>query len=154
MATMTRDELRDLRETQKTEIARRNGESTRIIIGTGTCGIAAGAQKASDAFLDELGSRDVKDAKISQTGCMGLCFSEPTVEVAVPGMPSTIYGNVDADLARRIVKEHMIGKTPIAEQAFEKPAADLITETPDAEKKQTRIVLRNGRRVTTLDDGT
>ena len=26
---------------------------------------------------------------------MGLCFSEPTVEVDVPGMPRVIYGNVD-----------------------------------------------------------
>ena len=128
MAKMTLEELRNLREAKKKEMTQRdsNDKSAQIIIGMGTCGIAAGAKKAFDAFLDELDSRSVTDTKITQTGCMGLCFSEPTVEVDVPGMPRVIYGNVDAAVARRIVTEHIIGKGLVSDHIFDKPAADII----------------------------
>ncbi|MDH3982437.1 MAG: hypothetical protein OES84_05980 [Kiritimatiellaceae bacterium] len=127
MAKMTLEELRNLRDAKKNEMVQRDGEkSAQIIIGMGTCGIAAGAKEAFDAFLDELNSHEVKDTRITQTGCMGLCFSEPTVEVAVLDMPRVIYGNVDANVARRIVKEHIIGKSLVSDHIFDKPAADII----------------------------
>ncbi len=128
MAKMTLEELRNLRDEKKKEMTQRdtNEKSAQIIIGMGTCGIAAGAKEAFDAFLDELNNRNVSDTKITQTGCMGLCFSEPTVEVAVLGMPRVIYGNVDADVARRIVNEHLIGKALVSDHIFDKPAVDII----------------------------
>jgi NADP-reducing hydrogenase subunit HndB len=128
MAKMTLEELRKLRESKKKEMTQRDGEekSAKIIIGMGTCGIAAGAKEAFDAFLDELNSHEIKDTKITQTGCMGLCFSEPTVEVDVPGMPRVIYGNVDDKIARRIVREHIIEKSLVSDHIFDKPAADII----------------------------
>jgi len=128
MAKMTLEELRALRDAKKNEMTQRdtNEKSAQIIIGMGTCGIAAGAKEAFDAFLDELESHSVTDTKITQTGCMGLCFSEPTVEVAVPGMPRVIYGNVDDAVARRIVKEHLIGKSLVSDHIFDKPAVDII----------------------------
>ena len=128
MAKMTLEELRNLREAKKKEMTQRDGndKAAQIIIGMGTCGIAAGAKEAFDAFLDELNRNEVKDTKITQTGCMGLCFSEPTVEVDVPGMPRVIYGNVDGPVARRIVTEHLIGKSLVSDHIFDKPAADII----------------------------
>ena len=128
MAKMTLEELRNLREAKKKEMTQRdsNDKSAQIIIGMGTCGIAAGAKEAFDAFLDELSSHGIKDTKITQTGCMGLCFSEPTVEVDVPGMPRVIYGNVDGNVARRIVREHIIDKALVSDHIFDKPAADII----------------------------
>lgn len=128
MAKMTLEELRNLREAKKKEMTQRDGEdkSAQIIIGMGTCGIAAGAKEAFDAFLDELSSHEIKDTRITQTGCMGLCFSEPTVEVDVPGMPRVIYGNVDDKVARRIVREHIIEKSLVSDHIFDKPAADII----------------------------
>lgn len=128
MAKMTLEELRNLRDSKKKEMTQRDGndKSAQIIIGMGTCGIAAGAKEAFDAFLDELGSHDIKDTRITQTGCMGLCFSEPTVEVDVPGMPRVIYGNVDGKVARRIVREHIIEKALVSDHIFDKPAADII----------------------------
>ncbi|MEN7973787.1 MAG: NADH-ubiquinone oxidoreductase-F iron-sulfur binding region domain-containing protein [Verrucomicrobiota bacterium] len=144
MAKLTLEELRELRKTKQTEISQYKGETTRIVVGTGTCGIAAGALDAIEAFRDELESHGIKDAEITQTGCMGLCFSEPTVEVALPGMPSTIYGNVDRKAAHRIVKEHLVEKAPVEDYLFERPAADIITEDSETTSgKQKRIVLRN-----------
>jgi NADP-reducing hydrogenase subunit HndB len=127
MAKMTLDDLRNLREKKKQEMNQRDTDKTsQIIIGMGTCGIAAGAKVAFDAFLDELEIRKVEDVRITQTGCMGLCHSEPTVEVVVPEMPRVIYGNVDAATARRIVKEHLVGKALVSDHIFDKPAADII----------------------------
>ncbi len=128
MGKMTLEELRKLREQKKGEMVQRDsaGKSAQIIIGMGTCGIAAGAKEAFDAFLDELDSHGITDTRITQTGCMGLCFSEPTVEVAVPGMPRVVYGNVDGTIARRIVREHIIGKALVSDHIFDKPAADII----------------------------
>jgi NADP-reducing hydrogenase subunit HndB len=130
MAKMTLEELRKLRESKKKEMTQRDGgdKAAQIIIGMGTCGIAAGAKEAFDAFLDELNSHEIKDTKITQTGCMGLCFSEPTVEVDVPGMPRVIYGNVDDKVARRIVREHIIEKALVSDHIFDKPAADIIKQ--------------------------
>jgi tRNA A37 methylthiotransferase MiaB len=75
MAKITLQQLRTLREAKKKEMTQREsgGKSAQIIIGMGTCGIAAGAKEAFDAFLDELNSHDVQDTRITQTGCMGLC---------------------------------------------------------------------------------
>jgi NADP-reducing hydrogenase subunit HndB len=128
MAKMTLEQLRNLREAKKKEMTLRNSgeKSTQIIIGMGTCGIAAGAKEAFDAFLEELDHHGITDVRITQTGCMGLCHSEPTVEVNVPGMPDVIYGNVDAQTARRIVKEHLVGKALVSEHIFDKPATDII----------------------------
>lgn len=128
MAKMTLEDLRALRENKKKEMTQRDNstKTAQIIIGMGTCGIAAGAKKAFDAFLEELENLDVIDTRISQTGCMGLCFAEPTVEVDMPGMPRVIYGNVDEKVARRIVREHLVGKSLVSEYIFDKPAADII----------------------------
>ncbi len=76
----------------------------------GTCGIAAGAKESLDAFIDEIEKKNLGHVTVKQTGCMGLCYVEPTIEVKVPGMPDTIYGKVDADTARIIVDEHIINK--------------------------------------------
>jgi NADP-reducing hydrogenase subunit HndB len=128
MAKLTLEELRSLREAKKKEMVQRAGDDkpAQVIIGMGTCGIAAGAKEVFDAFLDELSSHDIKDTRITQTGCMGLCFSEPTVEVDVPGMPRIIYGNVDEKVARRIVREHIMEKALVSDHIFDKPAADII----------------------------
>ena len=128
MAKMTLDELRSLRESKKKEMTQRDSDdkSAQIIIGMGTCGIAAGAKEAFDAFLDELDTQNIQNTRITQTGCMGLCFSEPTVEVDVPGVPRVIYGNVDGKVARRIVREHILKKALVSDHIFDKPAADII----------------------------
>ena len=102
MAKMTLEQLRTLREEKKGEMVRRDveGKSIQIIVGMGTCGIAAGAKQTFDEIVkavDESGM--TADVIIRQTGCMGLCYVEPTVEIVMPGMPATIYGKVDATVA-------------------------------------------------------
>lgn len=128
MAKLTLDDLRKLRDAKKTEIEKRGteGKDAEIIIGMGTCGIAAGAKATLDAFIDELGSKGITSVAVKQTGCMGFCANEPTVEIRVSGMPPTIYGNVDQDVARRIVNDHIIGKKLVSDHVFDKPSVDII----------------------------
>jgi NADP-reducing hydrogenase subunit HndB len=129
MAKMTLDELRKLRDTTKTDLKRREaeGKEIQIIVGMGTCGLAAGAKVTLDAFLKALDDNKlVESVLVRQTGCMGLCHSEPTVEIVVPGMPTVIYGNVDSEVAKKIVATHIIGRHLLDNQILDRPAADIV----------------------------
>jgi len=128
MAKMTLEELRKLRSSQKSEMNRRDvdGKEIHIIVGMGTCGIAAGAKDALDSFLDTIQKNSLNDIVVKQTGCMGLCYAEPTVEVKVPGMPDTIYGKVDAAVAKEIVESHVMKKALVDNHIIDKPAGDII----------------------------
>jgi NADP-reducing hydrogenase subunit HndB len=130
MAKMTLEELRKLRDNTKGELAKRDneGKTIHIIIGMGTCGIAAGAKDSLDSFLNEIEKHGIENVVVKQTGCMGLCYVEPTVEVKVPGMPDTIYGNVDAKTARNIVNEHILAGKLVDNHIFDKPAKDIVKE--------------------------
>jgi len=125
---MTLEALRALREGKKAEIDRRetDGKDVHIIIGMGTCGIAAGAKQVLEAFIDEIAAKKIENVTVKQTGCMGLCYVEPTVEVKVPGMPDTIYGKVDADVARKILKDHVVGKKLVSDHIFDRPSTDIL----------------------------
>jgi (2Fe-2S) ferredoxin len=75
---------------------------------------------------EELVKEGVRKVEIRHTGCMGLCHSEPTVEIAVPGMPAVVYGKVDANTARKIVHQHIVRKLLVNDHIFDKPAADIV----------------------------
>lgn len=114
---------------------------TTVLVGMGTCGIAAGAQAAFQALEKTIADKGL-DVELKQTGCLGLCFSEPTVEVKAADGTSTVYGNVDAAFAEKIAAEHLTTGTALTENVYEQPAADLFDEGADP-LKQKRIVLRN-----------
>lgn len=128
MGKMTLEELRKLRDAKKKEIKRREteGNEIQIVVGMGTCGIAAGAKKTLETFLDELDKRDLSNVTVKQTGCMGSCNVEPTVEVIMPEMPRVIYGNVNEEVARSIVTKHIIHKSLLNDHIQDKPSVDII----------------------------
>jgi NADP-reducing hydrogenase subunit HndB len=98
-----RDEAKDLINLRKD-----NESKTRIVVGMGTCGIAAGARQSMLAILDELKKRNIDDVIVTETGCIGLCKFEPLVDVIKPGEPKVTYINVDETKARQIVVKHII----------------------------------------------
>ncbi len=130
---MNLEQLRKLRMEQKKDLARRSGKKSdiRIVVGMGTCGIAAGAKDTLDAFIRELDEQGLEDVAVTQTGCMGLCYVEPTVEVLVPGMPDVIYGRVDPEVAVKIVRKHLMGKTMVNDHIYDKPAGDIVKKGGD-----------------------
>ena len=128
MSKITLADLKKLREEKKKELSRResDGKTSHIIVGMGTCGIASGAKEVFNAFLDEIDAKGLADVTVTQTGCLGLCKSEPTVEVHAPGMPDIVYGNVKPDVVKRIVNEHLIERKLVDGHVFDKPAADIL----------------------------
>ncbi len=129
MAKMSLEDLRKLRESTQAQIKKRDteGKQAQVIVGMGTCGIAAGAKDTLSAFakaLDEKGMGG--DVSIRQTGCMGLCHNEPTVEVVMAGMPTIIYGRVDAAAAKEIVEKHILKKELLNDRILDRPAADIL----------------------------
>ena len=126
---LTLDGLRKLRQQKQKEFTRRDpsNKTMQIIVGMGTCGIAAGAKDTFASILEELEKKGLTTVLLRQTGCMGLCHSEPTVEVIVPDMPPVIYGNVTADTGRQIVTEHIIGLKLLDKLICDRPAIDIIS---------------------------
>jgi len=99
---------------------RESKDSVRIVVGMGTCGIAAGAREVVGAFLEELAKRKISDVSVTQTGCIGLCAKEPLVDVVAPGQPTVTYGDVDASKARQIVAQHVVNGLVIGEWVVNK----------------------------------
>ncbi len=130
MAKLTLEDLRKMRsEKQKAmEMRDNSNKDVQVIVGMGTCGIAAGAKETFTTLIEMLNEKSLTNVLVRQTGCMGLCHSEPTVEVVVPGMPSVIYGNVDAAMARDIVEKHIIGKSLIDAKICERPSVDIVKQ--------------------------
>ena len=78
----------------------------QVKVAMATCGIASGAKKVMEFFIEELDKRMI-DAVVTQTGCMGYCFAEPTVEITLPGHEPVVFGDVDTEKADEII-EHYI----------------------------------------------
>ena len=127
MAKLTLEDLRKMRgEKQKAmEMRDNSNKDIQVIVGMGTCGIAAGAKDTFTALVDTLTEKGITNVLIRQTGCMGMCHSEPTVEVVAPEMPTVIYGHVDAATAKEIVEKHILGKQLIEGKILDKPSIDI-----------------------------
>lgn len=112
------------------DIARKKKEENEnlvvILVGMGSCGIAAGARETMKAFKEQIEKRGIKHCVIKPTGCMGSCYVEPTVEIRMKDMPVTLYGKVKSDVVERIVVEHIINKRLVSELFFDKPAIDIL----------------------------
>ena len=83
----------------------------RVFVGTGSCGLAAGADKVFDAaktFIRD-GGRDIH---LVRTGCMGMCHAEPVLEIHVPGRPRVVYGGVEPDRVAEILGTHFFRTRP------------------------------------------
>ena len=111
--------IAELEAVQKKTLASANlGDDragARVVVGLATCGIAAGAKPVLDALVDEVGKRGLAGVTVVQTGCIGMCRLEPIVEVTCPGRQKMTYVKVTPDMASRIVGEHIVGGTPVAE---------------------------------------
>lgn len=114
--------------------------SAQVIIGLGTCGIAAGAWDVWTAFEKELKKRKVK-AELKQTGCLGLCYREVLVDVITKTWGKVTYGNITPLMVPRIVERHVINDKPVEEWVV--LTDGYITPDTDFLARQHRIVLRN-----------
>lgn len=78
----------------------------QVKIAMATCGIASGAKQVMDFMIEEFEKRGI-DAIVTQTGCMGYCYAEPTIEVTVPGKAPIVFGYVNIKKADEIIEKYI-----------------------------------------------
>ena len=116
---MNVEELKKIREKMQREIDLRGGEKAiKVVIGMGTCGIAAGARPVMAAIKEELSRQKTENVTVTQSGCAGFCEQEPLVDVFLPGEKKVTYGKVNPERARRIVAEHIVGGRVVNDFVF------------------------------------
>lgn len=113
-------ELQAIRERMQKQMDVRDNtdDHIRVVVGMATCGIAAGARPVLNAFLEEVGKRNLENVTVTQTGCIGVCRLEPIVEVYVPGEEKVTYVKLTCDMVPRIVSEHLVNRNVVAEYAI------------------------------------
>ncbi len=89
----------------KTKLREKSDHPEQLVqvkVGMATCGIASGAKETMKYFIDELEQQAI-DALVTQTGCMGYCYAEPTVEVILAGKDPVVFGFVNKEKAEEII---------------------------------------------------
>ena len=116
----TLEDLKRLREEalEKRRVKSAAGE-IQIIVGMGTVGIAAGARETLKAILEFIEQETLSDVIVRQTGNIGLDSMEPVVQVIVGENPKVTYAKVTPDVARRIMKEHVLDGQVVKSHAIE-----------------------------------
>jgi NADP-reducing hydrogenase subunit HndB len=111
------EDLKRIREQAQKDLLARTPAGTRIIIGMGTCGIAAGAREVMHAVLTELDSRKI-EAHVETVGCIGMCAKEPLVDIEQAGKARVRYANITPDHVPRLIEEHLIRGRVVEEWAI------------------------------------
>ena len=78
----------------------------QIKVAMATCGIAAGSKETMEFFIRNLEKNDIQ-AVVTQTGCMGYCYAEPTVEITKPGKEPIVFGHVTPQKAEEIILKYL-----------------------------------------------
>ncbi len=121
-----------------------NANQIKIMVGLGACGIAAGAQKTLSSLEEGIAARKL-DVDLGISGCMGMCFREPLVEIQRPGATPKIYMELSSDRVDRLLDEVVVGGEDIEEWVAR--AEGMTCPDDGFFDKQDRIVLRNTGRI-------
>ena len=105
----------------------------RIVVGQGSCGLAAGAGTVFEAIEQRL----VPGVELGITGCIGMCYLEPIVDLYEGDTLVKRLVRVNADHAEAIVAAAQSGDlSGVADIAITAEDESFLTQ-------QTRIALRN-----------
>ena len=119
MGKLKIEDLKKIKEEVKGTTSMREGaHRAKITVHMGTCGIAAGARKIMDAFMEELNRSDAPDVVITTSGCAGLCSQEPMATVEIKGSAPVKYILLDEKKTKRIFDEHVMKEQPVTEFAL------------------------------------
>ncbi|NLX40829.1 MAG: (2Fe-2S) ferredoxin domain-containing protein [Bacteroidales bacterium] len=106
------DDLRKMKQSLKSDISIREKsdkaeEMVRVRVAMATCGIAAGAREVMNTLIRKV-EQDSLPVVVTQGGCMGYCYAEPTIEVTVPGKDPVVFSHVDSARALEIVDKYIV----------------------------------------------
>ena len=118
-ATRKADEVRARRlEDAMRRLRRDDVERPTVFVGTGTCGLGAGAGKTLAAVKELLATRGI-DGDVVEVGCIGLCASEPMVDVQLPGRARLSFGGVTAKHVAEVVGGTLDGAPPVGQALYQ-----------------------------------
>ena len=154
----------DFEQLEKEANRRRDAESGRpwLRVGTALCGQAAGADDVVEALRDALDGQGI-DARLSEVGCIGLCYAEPLLDIQLPGGARIFYGNFDPERAADVVSAHVAAGQPLVDLAlgYLEPEGAVDGFVPPAGLRnlalhpmrawENRIALRNAGNIDPLD---
>ena len=83
------------------------GDVPVIYLGTASCGRAAGAMNVLQVIEQTLAEKHL-EARIVQVGCIGPCYLEPIMDIALPGRPRISYTNMTPKKAKKILTSCLI----------------------------------------------
>lgn len=114
-------ELQAIKEKLQGQMDLRNEAhaSTRVVVGMGTCGIAAGARPVVTAFSDTVQELKLHDVSVTLSGCFGICSQEPVVEVTTPKDGKVTYVKMTPEKAKKVVEEHLVKGNVVTEYTIE-----------------------------------
>jgi len=115
-----------------------------MVVGLATCGISAGASAVYDK-LSELIGEGGSSVELGRTGCIGMCFLEPIVEVRRNGS-RLVYGQVDEKFAEELYRRSAIEGEEVEDHLLLKLEGDEVVKEGDHASYyvgQTRLALAN-----------
>ncbi len=105
----------------------------KILVGKGSCGIAAGANKVSALLSEGLKNKPID---VTTTGCIGMCYLEPIVEIIKEDGSRVTCVQVDEAAVQNILRYVDGDETALAHHTIQAQDAEIL-------QKQTRIALQN-----------
>lgn len=111
----------------------------KVIVGLGSCGIAAGATKTFDKLL-LLNKSGQIEFELAKTSCIGMCYKEPLVEIR-DAKGWTIYGDMTEDKVEQTVLKHILKGEIETEKVVS--AKDFAASEDAFFHGQVKIALRN-----------
>jgi NADH-quinone oxidoreductase subunit F len=124
-----------------------NSNKPRILIGTATCGRAAGSLDILKIVKKELKKLNI-DASITEVGCIGLCYYEPMLDIIKPGKPRISYGGLTPEVIPKLLEDYLVKDNPRPDLALGYIGEGKVDGIPalfdlPVFKPQVRIILRN-----------
>lgn len=107
----------------------------KVLVGLGSCGIAAGGNKVLQVIEEEVNKSGI-NLEIEKVGCIGLCYLEPIVDVIDDRGNKTTYVKVTPEIMRSIFEEHILKGNVIEKNIISKEDVEYL-------RGQKRIALRN-----------
>jgi len=106
------DDLRKMKQSLESGMSIREKSDSpdsliQIRVAMATCGIAAGARSVMNTLVDKIEKEKIT-AVVTQGGCMGYCYAEPTIEVMIPGKDTVVFGYVNREKALEIIDRYIL----------------------------------------------
>ncbi len=122
-------------------------DKVRVLVGSATCGRAAGAKAVTAALRKQLDQRGLA-ATVTQVGCIGPCYAEPLVDIIKPGKPRIAYGNMTPEKMAQLVDDYIVKDNPRSDLAMGTIGDGRVEGIPNffelpMLKPQVRVILRN-----------